>query len=177
MQLNPHHTVPTLDDNGHVVWESHAINIYLIEKYAKDDSLYPKDPAIRSTINQRLFFNAGVLFPALRTITYPILFGNEPKPIPYHIEGIHNALHLLNALFRGNKFLVGDSITLADYAAITTVTQFTTYLDIDDAAYPHVNPWIERVRNEIENFDELNTQFVNVFKQLVHDKMKKNAEK
>ena len=43
---------------------SHAINLYLIEKYARDDYLYPKhDFLLRATINDRLFFDAGFLFP------------------------------------------------------------------------------------------------------------------
>lgn len=43
---------------------SHAINLYLIEKYAPDDYLYPKhDFLLRTAINDRLFFDAGFLFP------------------------------------------------------------------------------------------------------------------
>lgn len=176
-QINPQHTLPTLSDDGHIVWESNAINIYLIEKYAKDDSLYPKDPAKRSTINQRLFFNSGVLFPSFRTCTAPILFGMQSEPQLQHIEGIKNALALFNAQFLGNTFLAGESITLADYSAITTITQLTTYVDIDDEMYPHINPWIKRVENEIEDFDELNTKFVDMFKELVKNKMKLNSAK
>lgn len=33
--------------------------MYLVDKYAKDDSLYPKDLTVRARINQRLFFGAG----------------------------------------------------------------------------------------------------------------------
>lgn len=43
---------------------SHAIAIYLVEKYAKDNYLYPKnDLRLRSVINDRLFFDASFLFP------------------------------------------------------------------------------------------------------------------
>lgn len=36
---------------------------YLIEKYAKDDSLYPKDPQERAIAEARLYFDSGVLWP------------------------------------------------------------------------------------------------------------------
>lgn len=41
---------------------SRAICTYLIEKYGKNDALYPKDPQKRAIINQRLFFDAGTLY-------------------------------------------------------------------------------------------------------------------
>lgn len=59
LKINPQHTVPTLVDNGISIWDSNAIIMYLVDKYGKDDSLYPKDLAIRAKINQRLFFGAG----------------------------------------------------------------------------------------------------------------------
>jgi glutathione S-transferase len=45
---------------------SHAICTYLITKYAKDDTLYPKDPYIRAQVDQGLHFDSGVLFSRLR---------------------------------------------------------------------------------------------------------------
>ena len=41
---------------------SRAIVTYLVDKYGKDDSLYPKDVEKRSLVVQRLFFDATVLY-------------------------------------------------------------------------------------------------------------------
>lgn len=42
------------------IWDSHAIIIYLINEYAPDSKLLPKDAKQNATVMQRLFFDANV---------------------------------------------------------------------------------------------------------------------
>lgn len=64
-QLNPQHTVPTLVDDRTVIWDSHAIAIYLVQKYGPNYALYSPEPDKRALINQRLHFDSGILYPTL----------------------------------------------------------------------------------------------------------------
>jgi len=49
-----------------IIYEfSRAIMRYLMDKYAKDDSLYPKDVKTRAIVNARLDFDCGTLWPRL----------------------------------------------------------------------------------------------------------------
>lgn len=68
LKLNPQHTVPTLIDGDFTLWDSHAIATYLIQKYGKDDKLYPNDLETRARIDQRLHFDGSILFPPSTTL-------------------------------------------------------------------------------------------------------------
>lgn len=65
LTINPTGTIPALVDRDVTVWDSHAIGIYLVQKFAKDDKLYPKDFLKRTLVNERLFFEASFLFARL----------------------------------------------------------------------------------------------------------------
>lgn len=65
LEINPQHCLPTLDDNGLVLWESRAIATYLISTYALNDDLYPKDPRRRAPVDHMLQFDLGTLYARL----------------------------------------------------------------------------------------------------------------
>ena len=50
--LNPRHTVPTIVDGGHAVWESVAILEYLDERFTSGVKLYPGDAKARARIRR-----------------------------------------------------------------------------------------------------------------------------
>lgn len=64
--LNPNKRVPTIDDDGLVMWESAAINVYLAEKYASP--LWPKDAAGKARMLQWAFYIANDVEPSMITL-------------------------------------------------------------------------------------------------------------
>lgn len=75
LKKNPEHTVPTLEDDGNYIWDSHAIIAYLVSKYADSDALYPRDLLQRAVVDQRLHFETGVVFAnGIKAITKPLFF-------------------------------------------------------------------------------------------------------
>lgn len=49
--------------NGSLYYYSRAIMAYLVSKYAKNDSLYPKDPKEKAMVDQMMYFDAGSIYP------------------------------------------------------------------------------------------------------------------
>ena len=62
LSINPQHSLPTLVDGDLILNESRPIAGYLVNKYGKNDNLYPKDPVLRAKVDQRLFFDMGTFY-------------------------------------------------------------------------------------------------------------------
>ncbi|KAF2894318.1 hypothetical protein ILUMI_11856 [Ignelater luminosus] len=146
LKLNPQHTVPTLDDDGLVITDSHSIDSYLVEKYASGNSLYPKDPCQRAILNQRLYFDSGVLFPRMLTILKPLL--QKEKDIPNEkLADVIEAYEFLEKFLEDQQWIAGNSVTLADLSLIATVTSSDVIVSIDEKKFPNIVGWIKRAKD------------------------------
>ena len=81
IKINPQHNIPTMVDDGFAMNESRAICGYLVQKYGKDDSLYPKDPKARAVVDQRLYFDMGVFYQSFGKVYVSCLVVNDPVAV------------------------------------------------------------------------------------------------
>ena len=152
LKINPQHTIPTLVDAGFALWESRAIMVYLAEKYAKTDSLYPKCPKKRAVINQRLYFDMGTLYKSFADYYYPQIFAKAPAD-PELYKKMETAFDFLNTFLDGQAYAAGDSLTLADIALVATVSTFEV-AGFDFSKYPNVAKWYENCKKVTPGFEE-----------------------
>lgn len=137
--MNPQHCIPTLDDNGDVLWESRAILSYLANKYGKTDSLYPKDPVKRAKIDQKLFFDMGTLYQRFMDYYYVQIFGQQPAD-PEKYKKLEEAVGFLETSLEGLKYATGDNLTIADLALAASISTFEIAgFPLDK--YPNVTRW------------------------------------
>lgn len=169
--------MPTLDDNGKIIWDSHAICIYLIEKYAKDDLLYPaKDSYIRAKINQHLHFDTGVLFIKARSSSEAVFLKGAFEYPHEAIEEIHEAYNFMEAFLKDDPFLIGNHMTLADLCCLATVSTAQIAAPISSIRYPRLHDWFQRL-TELPFYDELNGRRVEALREFMYETMSSNKKK
>ncbi|KAH8408032.1 hypothetical protein KR222_011531, partial [Zaprionus bogoriensis] len=151
-KINPQHTVPTLVDNDFVLWESRAILGYLVDKYGKTDSLYPKDPKKRAVVNQRLFFDMGTLYQTASDYYFPQMHKQPADPEKF--KKVEEALEFLDAFLEGKLYLVGDNVTIADFTIWSTVSAFTV-LKLDISKYSNIVRWLENGKKTEPGWQEI----------------------
>uniref|UniRef100_A0A182PZ68 glutathione transferase n=1 Tax=Anopheles epiroticus TaxID=199890 RepID=A0A182PZ68_9DIPT len=147
------HYIPTLVDGDVVVWESSAILIYLAEKYSTDDTLYPKDNALRAKVNQRLFYDIGTLMRSVTTYYHPILMGGEGKLEDF--KKVQDAVGVLNSFLGASRWTAGEHITVADFAIAVTVAALDGVLHFDFSVYPNVHRWYEQCKRELVGYTDI----------------------
>nr|WOA06340.1 glutathione S-transferase delta 1-1 [Aedes albopictus]WOA06341.1 glutathione S-transferase delta 1-1 [Aedes albopictus] len=151
LKLNPQHTIPTLVDNGFSLWESRAIMGYLVEKYGKDDKLYPKDPQKRALVNQRLYFDMGVFYQRFGDYWYPQIFAKQPAN-PDNFKKMEEAVGFLNTFLEGHQYAAGDDLTIADLSLAASAATYEV-AGFDFSKYPNVQAWLERCKKNAPSYD------------------------
>lgn len=168
--------MPTLVDNGFVIWDSHAICAYLVDKYAKDDALYPKDLQLRARCNQRLFFDDASLYTRLRDCSAHIYRGGY-EIAQDKIDPIIFSYEILEAFLATDPFLVGKNLTIADICAAVNVLPLEIYAPLQSEKHSNILAWLKRVSQTIPFFDEMNVNIVKKYQQMLEKRMEKNKPK
>ncbi|XP_015112058.1 glutathione S-transferase 1 isoform X2 [Diachasma alloeum] len=168
-KINPQHTIPALDDNGDIIWDSHAIICYLVGKYGENDSLYPKDLKKRALIDQRLHFDSGILFAILRGIARPILRDGVTSISPEKRQLLLDAYDFLNKFLDGKKWLAGASFTLADISCVSTLSSLDALVPI--SPYPNVVRWLKTCEDGLPGYARVNAPGNKVFHETVRSKL------
>ncbi|KAF9408155.1 hypothetical protein HW555_012062 [Spodoptera exigua] len=144
LKINPQHTIPHLTDGDFQLSDSHAIITYLINKYGNNSDLYPNDPQKRAMIDQKLHFDSGILYPALRENDEPIFFGTATSLKPGGVAKIKSAYDFTEKFLTGSKWLAGNKLTLADISCVATISTLNELLPIDEVTYPNICAWLNR---------------------------------
>lgn len=167
---NPQHTVPMLEDDEVRIWDSHAIMAYLVNKYGKDDALYPKDVVQRAVVDQRLHYDSGILFTGtVRAITRGLLFFDSTTIERAKIDAVVEAYELVETFLGDNDYVAGPELTIADFSLLTSIGSLMVYLDLDASKYPNVAAWLQRLR-ELPYYDEANGVGAAQFEALIKSK-------
>jgi len=142
-KLNPNGLVPTIEDDGFVLWESHAIVRYLAAKHPSG-SLWPDDPGVRALADQWMDWTATTLWPALRPLFLGLIRTPVDKRDPLVLEAARRSsaaqLEIVDGHLESRAFLAGEAFTVGDIALGCSVWRWMA-LPIERPRLPNVERW------------------------------------
>ena len=115
--LNPNSKIPTIRDNGFVLWESHAVIRYLARQYGLG-SLYPEDPQKAAISDQWMTWSTdsfmGTFFPVFWQLVRTEEKDRDYAKIAEMAQQSGDILKVLNEHLIHNNFVAGDQFTFGD---------------------------------------------------------------
>jgi glutathione S-transferase len=148
LAVNPNGKVPTLVDDGFMVWESNAILTYLAAKYP-ERGLMPTDPKGLATVQQWLQWQASQFSPAAGKVmsetVYAKLFGRatDESKLAAAQEELNKELAVLEKSLTGKEYLCGR-LSIADFS-IASLLLGRQPMRVDLSGFPNVKAWQERL--------------------------------
>jgi glutathione S-transferase len=146
--MNPNRRVPVIDDDGTVVWESHAIIRYLAARYGAG-SLWPEDAGVRARSDMWTDWVLGTLEPAFFGVFWNLYRTPEDQRNWNLIrQGIARSAILFQLLDRhlgAQAFIAGNTLTMGDIPAGAQLYRYFE-LEIDRPSLPNVEVWYARLQ-------------------------------
>ena len=147
LRMNPNSLVPTMDDDGFVLWESHAIVRYLAEKHGMG-GLCPADPRARADADRWMHwthtfsrdFQRPVFWPLVRTPPEQ----RDMKAVSEAIRKCGELLAVPEFYLKKNKYLAGDAFTMGDIPLGCHI-QLWFRLPIERPKMPGLEAWFQRL--------------------------------
>ena len=143
-ELNPNARIPTIDDDGFIMWESGAINLYLAEKYKS--ALWPTDWAGKGRAMQWAFYISNdVEVPMIAVFQHRFRFPPEKRiaAIADQYEPILlGKLAVLEAALGRSKYFQGPQWGMADFmiGSVLYSLHEMGYAKLEE--YPRLNAWL-----------------------------------
>jgi glutathione S-transferase len=150
LAMNPHGRVPVLQDGETVIWESHTILRYLAARYGKPQ-FWSDDPASRSVAERWMDWSQTALQP---DFLIGVFWGFYRTPadkrdmarVKAAIARSAADFARLDKQLEGRKFLLGDTLSLADIPAGTNLYRYYG-LEIERPSLPNVERWYETLQS------------------------------
>lgn len=145
LALNPYGRVPTIDDDGFVLYESAAILQYL-EATRPAPPLVPSDPKGRALVDMHLRLCDGQVGRHAGAILFPKRFLPKEKwdaPAMAQAKAeIEKHLAIVEATLGNRQYLVGEAFTVADITYLPFL-HFLSVMEIEPG--PRTAAWRSRL--------------------------------
>jgi glutathione S-transferase len=146
LKINPNGHVPALDDNGTILWESMAINLYVAEKYGKAP-LWPSTVEGHGACYQwSLWCMTEVETPMIDAVMHRVMLPadqRDEKVAVAALEKLKAPLKVLDGHLQKSDYLLGKDFTIADLN-VASVLSIAQYIQLDLSPTPTAQKWLQK---------------------------------
>jgi glutathione S-transferase len=141
--MNPNGTIPTMDDDGYIIWESNSICRYLAQTYAPQ-ALYGDNVKCLGLASQWMDWTNTQLEPGLHILVMELVRLSTDKRNPANVEKtrceIIPTLERLDRHLSECSYVAGDDFTIGDIATGCAVHRWTLF-DLETPNLPYLRAW------------------------------------
>jgi len=146
LKINPNGHVPALDDNGTIIWESMAINLYVAEKYGKAP-LWPSTVEGHGACYQwSLWCMTELETPMIDIFQHRLMLPadqRDEKIALARIETLKTPLKVIDDHLSKSEYLIGKDFTIADLN-VASVLSIAKYIQLDLSPTPTAQKWLQK---------------------------------
>lgn len=147
LTLNPNGLVPTISDDGFILWEANVIVRYLAKKHGLG-TLYPEDLMDQAEAERWMDWQMGTVWAEFRPAFVGLIRTSPEKrdqdSINVALKKTTESLTILDRHLADREYVVGESFTMGDIPlGIIAYRWFN--LDIQRPTMPNLEAWYERL--------------------------------
>lgn len=146
--MNPNGTVPTIDDDGFVLWESNSIVRYLAMQYAPD-LLYGNDIRTFASASRWMDWENNELLHGQHILVMQLVRLPEDQRDPDVLEAARQELlkpfGILDDALSKMRYVAGDQFTMGDIPLGIRAHRWHLF-DIERPAMPNLERWYADIR-------------------------------
>lgn len=145
---NPNGRVPTIDDDGFVLWESNSIVRYLAMQYAPD-LLYGNDIRTFASASRWLDWENNELLPPQHEMAMHLIRLPDNQRDVHELDlacrAFYKALHIMEAQLAQTRFICGERFTYGDIALGLRVHRWYLFA-LPSPKVPQVERWYREIQ-------------------------------
>ncbi|AXE94478.1 glutathione S-transferase family protein [Paraburkholderia sp. DD10] len=149
LAMNPTGKIPTLVDDGFVLWESNSILRYLVLQYGEASLLYPSEPRLRASIDRWLDWSLSTLQPTERPVFWALVrtpaAERDAAKLAADFSAVTLLWRMLDTHLQGRFFLEGERFTLADIVVGAYAKRWFGVDGVERPPLPNVERWYSRL--------------------------------
>lgn len=147
LKMNPMGLVPVIDDDGFVLWESHAIARYLAAKHGTG-TLCPSDPQVRADADRWMDW-ASTFAAGLRNAFWGLIRTpadkRDQKAIDEALKRSEELARVFDGAMAGKDYVAGKAFTMGDIP-VGCHMQIWLNLPVARPKLPNLEAWYARLQ-------------------------------